>query len=142
VTAHNTGLPGLAFPAIDVAGAPHFRLGSTTCSTALAGGGSCTVTVAFTPKAPGARTGTLRIGTQSFPLSGNGVPACVVPKLKGKTIKQARTKLRKAHCKLGKIVHRGHGRPGRIRSTKPKPGSVRAAGTRVSVVVNRGQAAG
>ena len=142
VTARNTGLPGLAFPAVDVTGAPHFRLGSMTCSAALLGGGSCAVTVAFTPKLAGARTGTLRIGAQSFPLSGKGVPVCVVPKLKGKTIKQARKKLQKAHCKLGKVVRRGHGRPGRVRSTKPKAGAKRPAGTRIRVVVNRGPAPG
>jgi len=136
VTARNTGLPGLAFPIVGVAGAPHFRLGSMTCSAALLGGSSCTVTVAFTPKASGAQTGTLRIGTRSFPLSGSAVVKCVVPKLKGKTVKKARTALKKAHCTLGKVTRRGHGRPGRIRSSKPKAGSVRAAGTRVNVVVS------
>ncbi len=143
VTARNTGLAGLAFPAVAVAGAPHFRLGSMTCSAALLGGSSCAVTVAFTPKLAGARTGTLRIGTQTFPLSGKGVPSCVVPKLKGKTVKQARKALKKAHCKLGTVKRRpGHGRPGRIRSSKPKAGSVRAAGAPVGVVVNRGPVPG
>ncbi len=140
VTARNTGLPRRAFPAVDVTGAPHFRLGSMTCSATLLGGASCAVTVAFTPKGSGARAGALRIGAQSFLLSGTGVRVCVVPKLKGKTIKQARKQLRKAHCKLGKVVRRGHGRPGRVRSTKPKAGAQRPARTSLAVVVNRRRA--
>jgi hypothetical protein len=140
VTVTNTGFAGLALPKpIAVAGAPHFALGPTTCGATVLGGRPCAVTVDFTPKSAGTRTGTLTIGTRTFALSGTGFQ-CVVPKLKGKTIKQARKLLRKAHCTLGKVVRRGDGRPGRIRSTKPKAGAKRPAGTRVNVVVNRRRA--
>ena len=134
----NTGLAGLAVPTAAVTGAPHFRLGAATCSATLVGLASCSVTVAFTPKRKGSWTGTLRIGARAIPLSGEGVHRCVVPKLKGKTLRKARKALRKAHCKLGTVTRRDGGRPGAIRRSRPKAKAVRPVGTAVDVVVNRG----
>ena len=42
--------------------------------------------------------------------------ACVVPKLKGKTLKAARKALKKADCKLGKVKGKG-----KVVSQNPKP---------------------
>ena len=43
---------------------------------------------------------------QKGPGPGTGSPAkrCVVPKLSGRTLKQARKRLRRAHCRLGKVT--------------------------------------
>jgi hypothetical protein len=98
------------------------------------------VTVAFSPTGAATRSGALRIGGRSFPLTGRGLAPCVVPRLKGKTVKQARRALTRAHCTLGRVTRRGRGRRGRIRAFKPKAGSVLAAGATVNVVVNRRQA--
>jgi hypothetical protein len=144
VTVRNTGLPGFVLPlAISGAG---FRIAARSCGSELAGGRTCGVTVAFAPAAAGPFSGSLRLGSRTLPLSGTGLAAptpakkCVVPKLKGKTVKRARRALKKRNCRLGKVTRRGHGRPGRIRASRPKAGSVRAAGTRVRVIVNRSRA--
>lgn len=60
---------------------------------------------------------------------------CVVPKLKGKTIAQARSILRARHCTLGKIVraHTARSSKGKVVSQSLRVGGSHAAGTRVSV---------
>jgi hypothetical protein len=66
-------------------------------------------------------------------------PACVVPKLKGKTLAQARTALRKGHCALGKVTKpankRHRHKPPRlvVGSTKPAAGRLLANGAKVAV---------
>jgi subtilase family serine protease len=67
-------------------------------------------------------------------------PACVVPKLKGKTVKAAKSTLTKAHCKAGKVskkfskVKKGH-----VISSRPGAGKHKPAGTKVSLVVSKGK---
>jgi CSLREA domain-containing protein len=143
VTVGNAGLPGLALP-IAVTGAPDFTIAGETCPDVLPAAASCAVTVAFAPAGAGARTGTLQLAGRSVDLTGTGVAPsgsppkkCVVPKLKGKTVKAARRALVAANCRLGKVKRSGRGRVGRIRAFKPKAGSELAAGARVNVTVNR-----
>jgi large repetitive protein len=64
------------------------------------------------------------------------VVKCVVPKLKGKTLKKARKALKKAHCKLGKVKG-PKGKKARIKKQKPKPGTVLKAGSKVRVTTKR-----
>jgi hypothetical protein len=51
---------------------------TNTCGTSVAGGGTCTISVTFTPAATGTRTATLKIGDGDFtgpqqvPLTGTG----------------------------------------------------------------------
>jgi PASTA domain-containing protein len=137
VTVTNTGLAGLALPVVTISGGPHFRRGAITCVSPMLGSSRCSITVAFTPKRAGTRTGTLRIGTREFALTGKGVIRCVVPKLTGKTLKKARKALRRAHCRLGTVTRRGDGPPGRVRRSRPKAGAVRPRDATVDVVVNR-----
>lgn len=66
---------------------------------------------------------------------------CVVPKLKGKTLAQAKTLLKRAHCRLG-TVHKPkpskHKHPKLVVSkTSPGAGQVRPAGTKVAVTLVR-----
>ena len=56
--------------------------------------------------------------------------ACVVPKLKGKTLKAAKGALKKAHCGLGKVKHKhsSHVRKGHVIGSSPKAGAHRKRG--------------
>jgi PASTA domain len=56
--------------------------------------------------------------------------ACVVPKLKGKSLEDAKKALRKAHCRLGKVTGSGH-----VKHQSRKRGPDLAAGTKVGVVL-------
>lgn len=66
-------------------------------------------------------------------------PRCVVPKLRGKTLRQAKKLLRTARCRLGTVTRKRSTtlRPGRIVSTRPAAGKRYAAGRRVAVVLAR-----
>ena len=60
--------------------------------------------------------------------------ACVVPKLKGKTLKAARKALTKADCKLGKAKGKG-----KVVSQNLKPKKVELPGTKVNVKLKPGK---
>ncbi len=63
---------------------------------------------------------------------------CVVPRLKGKKLRKAKRLLRRHHCRLGKVKHkkvRKHHKHKKVVGQKPKPKSVRPAGTKVSVTL-------
>jgi hypothetical protein len=61
---------------------------------------------------------------------------CVVPKLKGKTLKAAKKQLRNAHCKLGKVSEKP-GKAGKVIKQKPKPKKVLKPGSKVSVTLGK-----
>ena len=65
---------------------------------------------------------------------------CTVPKLVGLTLAKARTKLTKAHCKLGTVTRRTTRRAtrvGKVLTQSRKAGTKRPAGTKVNVTVGR-----
>jgi hypothetical protein len=65
-------------------------------------------------------------------------PACVVPRLKGKTLAQARTALTKAHCALGKVIrpaHTGEHVGLVVGSTRPRAGARLSSGAKVAVTL-------
>jgi Tol biopolymer transport system component len=66
---------------------------------------------------------------------------CVVPKVVGKTLANAKKLLTKAHCKTGKVtrVRSAKVKTGVVVSAKPKPGRSLAAGTAVALSVSRGK---
>jgi hypothetical protein len=68
-------------------------------------------------------------------------PNCVVPKLRGKTLKAARQAIRSHNCSIGKITHSSSSaiKKGRVVSQKPKPGKRLPSGAKVSLVVSRGR---
>src|SRR3954469_1574090 len=81
-------------------------------------------------------------GAQPTPSPGPtiGSPAaCVVPRLKGLTLRKARTKLARSNCRLGKVGHRRarHPRRGTVVRQSVRPGRRLAAGARVAVWVAR-----
>jgi hypothetical protein len=59
-------------------------------------------------------------------------PTCTVPKLKGKTLKADRRKLRNAGCKLGSVKGK-RGKKARVVGQSQKPGSVVPSGTAINV---------
>lgn len=59
---------------------------------------------------------------------------CVVPKLKGMSLKTSRSKLRRADCKLGNILGT-KGKASRVLRQNPKVGKVLAPGSKVTVRV-------
>jgi hypothetical protein len=62
---------------------------------------------------------------------------CIVPKLKGKKLKAAKTKLKAANCKLGKVTRKKDvtARSGKVVRQGAKPGKELAAGTKIKVVL-------
>jgi hypothetical protein len=60
--------------------------------------------------------------------------ACVVPRLKGKSLKNARKALRRADCQLGKVKPKGH-TTGHVKTQSPKAGRVLAPRSKVQVTL-------
>jgi hypothetical protein len=67
-------------------------------------------------------------------------PSCVVPKLRGRSVKGAKKALRGANCKPGKVVRRNSGKvnKGKLIRTRPGTGQVRPAGSQVKLIVSKG----
>jgi uncharacterized repeat protein (TIGR02543 family) len=65
---------------------------------------------------------------------------CVVPKLKGLSLKKARAKLKKAHCRVGKITKKASTtkQAGRVLKQKPKPGKILKPNAKVNLTVGKG----
>ena len=79
--------------------------------------------------------------TGSQPSAPAAVKACVVPKLVGKTLKQAKRALKKAGCKVGKAKKKNSKKKktGRILKQRYKAGTKLPAGTKVPLTVSKGQ---
>jgi IPT/TIG domain/PASTA domain len=58
--------------------------------------------------------------------------ACVVPRLKGKTLRTATKALKRADCRLGKVRPKDR-TTGRVKTQNPQPGKVLAPGSKVQV---------
>jgi hypothetical protein len=96
--------------------------------------GTVTITVTATDAAGVKNTASLRITVKP--------PAnrCVVPKLKGKTLSQAKGALHKAHCTLGKVTKPRRPKHRKLRklvvkSSKPKAGTVLRKGAKVRLTL-------
>jgi PASTA domain len=64
--------------------------------------------------------------------------ACVVPRLKNKPLKRAKTVLRRRGCKLGhvkKVDAPKPGKVGKVLKQNPKPGKILAPGARVRITL-------
>ena len=66
---------------------------------------------------------------------------CVVPKLKGKTLRSATRALTKAHCSVGKLTRTFSAKvgKGRVIASKPASGKTLAQGARVRLQVSKGK---
>jgi uncharacterized delta-60 repeat protein len=66
---------------------------------------------------------------------------CIVPKLKGKTVKAAKKAIKRAHCSVGKVTKAFSAKvkKGRVISQKPKAGKKLAPGAKVKLKVSKGR---
>jgi hypothetical protein len=73
------------------------------------------------------------------PPKGAAPVRCVVPKLRGKRLRRAKSLLRRAHCRLGQVTRKPGTRiaPGRVLASRPRTGARRPRATRVRLVVAR-----
>jgi beta-lactam-binding protein with PASTA domain len=62
---------------------------------------------------------------------------CVVPWVLGMTLTRARTRIRARNCGVGRVRRLRSRRIGRVIKQTPRAGSIRARGTKVSLVVGR-----
>lgn len=81
------------------------------------------------------------VGSQQRPPTGDTRRRCVVPRLRGKTLRAARVAITGARCSVGRIrrAFSSSVRAGRIVSQTPRAGSRLPARARVHVVVSRGR---
>jgi hypothetical protein len=65
--------------------------------------------------------------------------ACIVPKVKDKTLQAAKTRLRNAGCKIGKVtkLDGATGKTGMVTKQSPKPNKTRLPGTKVNVTLEK-----
>jgi hypothetical protein len=65
---------------------------------------------------------------------------CVVPKLVGLTLKKAKAKIKRYHCRVGKVTRKASTarKNGKVLAQKPKPGRRLAPGAKVNVTVGKG----
>lgn len=75
------------------------------------------------------------------PVTTPAAKSCVVPKLVGKTLKQAKRALKKAGCRVGKSkkANSTKRKKGRILKQRYKVGTKLPAGTKVPITVSKGQ---
>jgi uncharacterized delta-60 repeat protein len=62
---------------------------------------------------------------------------CRVPRVVGTTLGRARTRIRRAHCRVGRIRRARSAHVGRVLRQSPRPGAVRPRGARINLVVGR-----
>jgi hypothetical protein len=65
---------------------------------------------------------------------------CIVPKLVGLTLKKAKAKIKKYHCRVGKVTPKASSarKKGKVLAQKPRPGRKLAPGAKVNVTVGKG----
>jgi serine/threonine-protein kinase len=65
---------------------------------------------------------------------------CVVPKVVGLTLAKAKAKIKKAHCRVGKITkkHSSKKKKGKVLKQSPKAGKHLAAASKVNLTVGKG----
>jgi beta-lactam-binding protein with PASTA domain len=61
-----------------------------------------------------------------------------VPRVIGLALGRAKTKIKRAHCSVGRIRRVRAGRPGHVLRQNPAPGTVKRRGFPVKLVVGRG----
>jgi hypothetical protein len=65
-----------------------------------------------------------------------GHPRCVVPNVLGQRLPNAETRIRRAHCTVGRVIHRSS-RGNRVLAQRPKPRTRLARGANVALLVGR-----
>jgi hypothetical protein len=118
-----------------------FEPGTATAWVGGAGGTLVRTTVANTlPAPPPAVTPPVTPAPPApvAPIAAKAKPAvCKVPNLKGKSLKAAKRRLAKAHCKLGRVTKEKGvtAKDGKVTKQSPKAGAKRAAKAKVAVTL-------
>lgn len=81
----------------------------------------------------------LAYGTPVSVVISRGRPPCVVPRLRGRTLRRARAVLTRANCRLGRVNRRpaARGARGRVIGQRPAPGRRLPDRSRVNIVIGR-----
>jgi hypothetical protein len=105
-----------------------FQVDSETQITAMAPRSTKVASVDVTVTTVAGTSATTRFDTFSY-------KGCAVPRLKGKTLRVAKNRLRGANCKLGTVgkVKRPAAKRGKVVLQSPKPGKVLAPGAKVNL---------
>jgi IPT/TIG domain-containing protein/PASTA domain-containing protein len=112
--------------------AASFTVESEDLITAVSPPSATPGTVDITVTAAGGTNPTTAADQFTYLTPPSTAASCKVPKLKGATLKQARKRLRRAHCKLGKVSGK-KGRSARVVKQRPKPGKQLPAGGKVNL---------
>jgi hypothetical protein len=127
-----------------------FSGSSSSCTLVVPlGGGQPSCTIGVVPLNPGNTTIVAKYPGDAVHYSsqitfticvGRGGPCkppltCLVPRLKGKTLKQARSALSRAHCALGKVKRPKQRRRLVVSRQSRRPGSKLPPGTKVSITL-------
>jgi hypothetical protein len=119
----------------------------TACSASFLYGTSVTLTAAPSAKAvfSGWSGDCSRTSTCVLSMTGNHaatatfVAKCVVPKVVGLSLKKAKAKIRKAHCRVGKITKKfSTKKKGKVLGQKPKRGKILKPGAKVNLTIGKG----
>ena len=105
----------------------------------LTGPGSCTVSAsqggnASYSAAPGV--------SRTFSIAKRGVPVkCRVPKVVGKRLRNAKSRIKRGHCRTGKVryAYSSKRKKGIVVSQSRRPGRVLPANSKINLVVSRGR---
>ena len=127
-------------------GAVHFGPTSTTfnvlsenqiVATAPLGSGTVPITVTTPGGTATAAQSFTYAPTTAPPPAAPPAPPCIVPKLKGKTLKSAKKRIRGADCRVGALTRRkgAKARTGEVVKQTPKPGASVPTGTKVTVTL-------
>lgn len=81
--------------------------------------------------------------TVRVPSSTSPAPPCIVPRVAGLRIEDAKTQIRIGKCTLGQVTRENANRPsGTVVAQQPKPGMQRPKGTAIRLVVSKGPPSG
>lgn len=114
-----------------------FTVNSESQITATAPAGTGSVPISVTTPA-GTATSPLQFNyTSPPPAPAPPAPTCTVPRLRGKTLKVAKNRIRGADCRVGKLTKKSGAtaKYGEVVKQVPKPGAVVAAETKVQVTL-------
>jgi glucose/arabinose dehydrogenase len=119
------------------------RLGLSVTSLTLFGEDACGRVYAVSQSGPVYRLQATGAAAGPYPVPKpvtKPVPRCRVPKVVGLKLVQARARIRRANCRVGRLRYkRSHRARGRVLTQRPRPGARGPKGARVALTLSRGR---